>query len=258
MSRDKREFNPIGRQSREGELHLPHEIEAKIVVADINEFKQRILDSGGVLEREGAFLSDTYYGLGEKRADFRGFLSTPLRVDSVSDLGRLDQALSYLGMRIKERMSDRKGDFYLIERPSRINPRHIRIRENQAGEKTFTVKAKREKGGVGRIDQRVEIEIPISDDQEIISFLEAIGYRKGRTEIKERTTYQLGEALIEINILPQQGDVVYAEVEAPTKEALFAAAGQLGVQPDQLISMSTKDFLAYLGHQESRPSKQLP
>lgn len=228
---------------------LPHEIEAKVVINDIQEFQGLISRAGGTLERGRTRLADTYYGLGEKRADFRGFLTTPLRVDAVGDRGKLDQALSYLGVRVKEHLQDARGDLYLIERPTRIEPRHIRFREHDTGELTWTVKAKREKGGVGKIDQRVEIEIPIVDAAGVIAFLEAIGYKKGKTEVKERITHRLGNALVEINTLPQHGNVIYAEIEAPTKEELFTAAKKLGVEPQQLISMSTKDFLSHIGHE---------
>ncbi|MBI4250187.1 CYTH domain-containing protein [Candidatus Uhrbacteria bacterium] len=225
---------------------LPYEIEAKLPIFDKEELVRRITESGATLQRENMQLTDTYYGLGEKGVVVGGVLTTAVRVDAIKDRGAFDQALSYLGVRVKEHMSDKHGEIYMIERPSRIPQRHIRFRDDGQGGLTFTVKTKREVGGVGHIDKRVEIEIPIQDSSEITAFLQKLGYKKGRSETKERTAYSLGKALIEINTLPQHGGATYAEIEASSEEILIETAQKLGVQRDELISMSTKHFLAYL------------
>lgn len=239
------------------ERTLPHEIEAKLPIFDRGELVRRITAAGATLMREHVLLSDTYYGLGEKGSVAGGTFITAVRLDDELDRAAFDQALSYLGLRVKERLRDKRGDICMIERPSRIPRRHIRFRDDGQGGLTFTVKAKREKGGVGHIDKRVEIEIPIKDSSQIESLLAKLGYKKGRSETKERTTFVLGKAQIEINILPEHGGITYAEIEAPSEEILIDTAEQLGVRRDELISMSTKDFLAHLAEQQSESREDL-
>ncbi len=229
-------------------LDYPREIELKIDVDDIPVFIRTLEQAGAVREYERARIIDYYYGLGERRVDFGGILSLPVRVDSVKeqDRGRLDQALSYLGLRVKEHIRDRKGDMYIFERPSRIPRRHIRFRTS--GDSTsMTVKGRRTKEDRGRVDNRVEIEIPIASTEEFEKLFEKIGYKKGHSEVKLRSAYRLGKAVIEINELPERGGVVYIEIEASSQDILVKTATTLGIRQDQLLGgLSLNDYLEHL------------
>ena len=91
--------------------------------------------------------------------------------------------------------------------------RSARIRQD--GEELFlTVKEKRQKGA--EIDERTEVNVPISNIEAAKNLLGKIGYVLKRNQEKYRTTYKIGDTLVELNQGPK--GLPWAEVEGESQE----------------------------------------
>lgn len=106
---------------------------------------------------------------------------------------------------------------------------------------TMTLKRNISKDNV-RINE--EKEIVISDLNETIDILEALGFIKKTPGKKNRTSYKLGDLLFEIDeweerIYPHP----YMEIEGPSKEKIFEAIDLLGIDRKNVTSQSIDDLV---------------
>jgi len=85
--------------------------------------------------------------------------------------------------------------------------------------------------GPGRPSRRAkirrEVQTRLADPEPVLEILRAVGLGETVTVRKKRTTYRLGECLVELDELPDAGRFV--EVEAPDEPTLHTACKSLGL-----------------------------
>ena len=86
----------------------------------------------------------------------------------------------------------------------------------------------------GAVKQRREIELEISSSERLSELLHALGYAPGMRYEKDRESWKLGSARIDLDHTPM-GDFV--EIEGPV-HCLAAAARQLGLDPASSVAQS--------------------
>ncbi len=91
-----------------------------------------------------------------------------------------------------------------------------------------------------RAKVRQELQTRIADGEVLAQILRAGGLRETIGIEKRRTTYRLGNCLVELDELPRLGRFV--EIEAPSQRALDAARRKLAL-PDQPITATYTDML---------------
>lgn len=220
--------NPENQEKKES---LPEEIETKIINIDKDDFFQRVQELGAVLVKERRMLKDNSFKLGKEEVELG---ETSINLEGIEDIDTLKKMIEFLGARVGE-----FNDNFLqviIDKP--IIKRFARIR-NDGGELQFNIKAKRDKSA--DIDERPELETVIAHPQEILNFLNRIGYKLKFYREKYRTSYQIGgDTLIELNEAPI--GMPWVEVEAPSQEKIIEACKSLDYPQEKVLSMSDKDY----------------
>lgn len=238
-------------QEMERQRPLPLEIETKIIEGvDIPKLVQKVLEMGGMLQRENALIRDRNFSLDTKKQkviDQGQFFRVQLPSSKKEENEKFRTALRYLGLPIRQFDTDQEGGYYLVGRPDSIPQRSVRFREINGIAMFFSVKQKRRADPVGGIDSRVEIEIPTSSFTSIENLLKEIGYQEEvefRNE-KIRTTYQLGTCLIEINSSSHLKIPPWIEIEGPSPQAIRLVAARLAIPESSFVSMSLKEQIRH-------------
>lgn len=92
---------------------------------------------------------------------------------------------------------------------------------------------------------REEIELEVQDFEKARTLLKELGFNEKAHEKKHRTTYQLGNALVEID---QHPDIpAYLEIEAPTKDEIKPALEKLGYHISQAKTWGSYQVLKHYG-----------
>lgn len=225
MTRERPSFE--NKESRES---LPREIELKIVnLGDAEEFKKKILAVGGQLLQDRRLLQDTGFKFSKEAGQENTF---NLDIEKIKNPEKLKTALNYLGVEI---IAEEKNILKIKSRQDQT-PRTARTRID-GGRSTLTVKEKRRKGA--EIDDRPEIELNFPDMETAKNILENIGYQPASIREKYRTTYKIGEVLVEIN----EGPVgqPWAEIEGPSAEAVKKTVERLGFKPEDTAAISDRE-----------------
>ncbi len=229
---------------------LPLEIETKIIDGvDIAAIQKNILEMGGTITREHVVILDRNFGLVKQK---RNTIPTQHDVHFTNmqpqQSEQFRDALRYLGLPILAYDRDQQGGYYRVERPTTIPRRSVRLRKiNNGDELFFTVKQKRKKSQGNTIDSRVEIEVPLAGTESIERLLREIGYEEGNDLLnqKDRTSYQFGGCVVEINSAPHLEIPDWIEIEGPSPEAIKNIAAQLGISQTAFRSMSLGDQVEY-------------
>ena len=210
----------------------PREIELKIVnLGDPQTLAERIADLGGGIVRDRRPLQDMDFTLNQGRTHTNQEFEIALK--DFPDPQRLRDALEFLGLEVVVENKDR-----LRIRSKKIIPRRkARIRQD-GKDISWTIKERRVKG-LG-IDDRVEIEVPLTDPQPALAILENTGYSlKSRAE-KYRTTYQIGETLVELNEGPKAPP--WVEIEGKTAADVFKTLQDLGYSQSDTAAISDAEY----------------
>ncbi|MEM6553624.1 MAG: class IV adenylate cyclase [Planctomycetota bacterium] len=88
----------------------------------------------------------------------------------------------------------------------------------------------------GQLKSRSEHEVHITDAKAAAELLAILGYAHVLTFEKRRTSYKLGDCVIELDALPHLGE--YVEIEGPSDEAVLEAREKLGLADLPLIKAS--------------------
>ena len=116
--------------------------------------------------------------------------------------------------------------------------RVLRLRQDSAARLTYKGPGELQ----GGVQARVEIEFTVDDFKQAQAFLEALGYSVWAAYEKYRATYALDDALVTLDELPFGS---FAEIEAPTPEAVARAAKRLEVDWEERINTS---YMALFEH----------
>ncbi|MEM1213009.1 MAG: class IV adenylate cyclase [Planctomycetota bacterium] len=88
----------------------------------------------------------------------------------------------------------------------------------------------------GQLKSRSEHEVNVTDAKDAAELLAILGYAHVLTFEKHRTSYRLGDCVIELDTLPHIGEFV--EIEGPSDDDVLAAREQLGLADLPLIKAS--------------------
>ncbi len=240
---------PKNREDQKTEI--PREVETKIIEGfNREELIKKIQKEGGVPEGENILIQDRTFRV-DKTAGIQES-SFPMRVplrdmQDQNDRASLRQALRLLGLKITEFVHESEGDAYVVALKSRIKSRPVRFRRIGDGELYFTVKERRKKNPEDNIDNRIEIEVPISRTQPLESLLGALGYREDQSLDKRvtRTSYKVGDTKVEFNSAPHLGIPDWVEIEGHNPDAIKKTAELLGIPQASFRSMSLKSQMEY-------------
>jgi adenylate cyclase class 2 len=111
----------------------------------------------------------------------------------------------------------------------------IRVEQREGEEPVVTITHKGPRAH-GRLKNREETEVRVSDAQESASLLEALGYRPVLTFEKRRQRFELDACQIELDTLPLLGDFI--EIEGPSGEAVMAVREKLELAESELVRTS--------------------
>jgi len=151
----------------------------------------------------------------------------------------VEAALLGLGAR---KTFDGEMDARLFDRPDRSiwsSGRLLRLRK-RGDRAELTFKKMLGKRGVKRA---VEIETAVSDFGRTRKILLALGFVEAGRRRKLRTSYRLGGAEFEIDVLP--GIPPYLEIEARDEREIRRLAGLLGFRPGDLKPWSMRDVIRH-------------
>lgn len=235
-----------GQESVKENQKFPREIEAKIInLGDPVSFLQKIEEQGGVLSKERRLLKDIGF---KRREDLEQAVDFSFSLKGISDSNRFKEMLKVLGVQIISENPDQE------EMNLRVMPgaplRTLRLRQDE-NKRTFTIKEKR--APLKQIDNRLELEMIIEENDFILSLLEKAGYQQSSYREKYRTSFQLGDSVIDFN----EGPIAppFAEIEAKSEEEVQAIAEKLGYRPEDIQGMSDRDY--YKRHLPNLTSKEL-
>lgn len=130
------------------------------------------------------------------------------------------------------------------ERPiNDITKGYLRIREskdlvNNTNTTTLTFKKNIKNKS---IRENIEYNVDIKDRDSMVEILKLLGYNNIKIGYKERTSYSLNDARIEIDIWDKETyPHPYVEIEVETQEKLYEVISQLGISKENI---STKSIL---------------
>ena len=229
-------------QATETELGA-REIELKIVnLGDPAKFLERVRALGGVLVKDRRLLHDEDFSLSRKRERVASEAAV-VSVAEVQDLEKLRRALSLLRVEV---VSEGEKE-WVLKRPERMKRRMVRLR-NDGGQLDFTVKQLRKKDA--EIDNRAEEETGLLDDKGLRQWLIGFGYKADTVREKYRTTYHIGETVVDLN----EGPVAppWAEIEGPSEEEVFRMVELLGYEKKDTAAISDGDYYKSQGIDKAR------
>jgi len=150
----------------------------------------------------------------------------------VSDLPAIEARLLKMGARLLRprcrelnlRFDTPSGD---LKRAHRV----LRLRRSDAVRLTYKGPTDTSQG----VAARQEIELAVDDFEAAQKFLEALGYQVAVTYEKYRAAYELADAEILLDELPFGN---FIEIEAPTPQAIRAAAQKLGLKWEARLTKS--------------------
>ena len=78
------------------------------------------------------------------------------------------------------------------------------------------------------IDSTHEVELEVQSAEKAVEFIQATGLPQVRHQEKKRETYELGDAVVDLDFWPKIPMVL--EIEAPSEEKVRAAAAAIGLE----------------------------
>jgi adenylate cyclase class 2 len=107
--------------------------------------------------------------------------------------------------------------------------------------------------GVGQLKSREELQLTVSDADQLTAILAALGYHPVLSFEKRRETWSLDNCLIELDELPHLG--LFVEIEGPSENAIMSLRTKLNLSNNELVPQS---YSAQCGKylQEHRQSDQ--
>lgn len=216
--------------SEKPEVH-PREIEVKIVKIGSPEILlERILRNQGKLVKDRRLLRDTAFKLPKEGGKEESF---DLDTTGLEDVENLRSTLQFMGMEVVDTGDNRLRITSQKDLPNRT----VRIRQD--GETVIlTVKEKRKPNS--KIANRIEREVTFPDLALAQQLLEKMGYQQNAVREKYRTTWQIGNALVELN----EGPVAppWAEVEGQSPEEVERIIEALGYQSEDTADISDTEY----------------
>lgn len=150
----------------------------------------------------------------------------------VRDLSGIKSRLVIMGARlVQERILETNIRFDLPGAPMRAQGRVLRLRRDINTKFTYKSASTNEQG----VLSREEIEFEVEDFEKAKRFLEALGYQKLVYYEKFRTTFELNDTLIMLDVLPYGN---FVEIEGSTVEAIRAIADPLNLNWETAIATS--------------------
>jgi adenylate cyclase class 2 len=150
----------------------------------------------------------------------------------VRDLSGIKSRLVNMGARlIQERILETNIRFDLPGAPMRAQGRVLRLRRDTSTKFTYKSASTNEQG----VLSREEIEFEVDDFEKAKRFLEALGYQKLVYYEKYRTTFELNDTLIMLDVLPYGN---FVEIEGSTVDAIRAIADSLNLNWETAIATS--------------------
>ena len=150
----------------------------------------------------------------------------------VRDLSGIKSRLVIMGARlVQERILETNIRFDLPGAPMRAQGRVLRLRRDINTKFTYKSASTNEQG----VLSREEIEFEVEDFEKAKRFLEALGYQKLVYYEKYRTTLELNDTLIMLDVLPYGN---FVEIEGSTVEAIRAIADPLNLNWETAIATS--------------------
>jgi len=228
-------------EGREPDEFSHREIETKILnIGSPDAFKARILAGGGELVRDRRLLNDTSHALPK---DGNPENTIRLSTNGFGNVDELREILALLGVEIIEEQETG----FVLHVPQGLPRRTVRIRDD-GGHSVLTVKEKRNRKA--DIEDRVEIETAIPKIDKAVELLEKVGYQPQSIREKYRTTYRIGEVLVELNEGP--AGAPWAEVEGPSMAAVEETVRALGYSAGDIANISDSEHYRNQGVPEEQ------
>jgi adenylate cyclase class 2 len=176
----------------------------------------------------------------------------------VADFGAVRKALRRQGGKYASTVEQEDAYFDTPEGLLRGRDCGLRIRRTHrlraaAGERVDTrplLTAKGPARASRRAKIRREVQTRLPDVEPVLEILRAVGLGETVTVRKKRTTYRLGECLVELDELPDAGRFV--EVEAPDEPTLHAVCESLGLTGEPITDHYVNLVLAARGGSTNR------
>lgn len=213
------------------------------------EVKIKLASAADFLERVGRFQLPTlyprrlltswgYHRTGLHEPDRLKIYSLSLDTFDERDEAELAPLFGLLGEIVIVRMADKRR--FMLPKGA-LPKRSVRLRHDAAdGALWWTVKGPLAPGV--RVKDLAECQVRVLKRPVIERVIELLGYELQAFREVYRTSWLFGATLVELNEAP--GDLVWAEVEASSEEAVFQTVHALGYSEADTSALSMSDFLS--------------